>query len=84
MQLKAIKDFSWAHRHVEIRDYKRDDVIDTEDQDLIEVSTREGWAIDAATEGAPETAAKPPKQGKAATKAPEVSATEGAPETKAD
>lgn len=83
MQLKAIKDFSWAHRHVEIREYKVDDIIDTEDQDLIEVSTREGWAIDAAAEGAPETAAKPPKQGKAATKAPEAAAETGAPEVKA-
>ena len=88
MQLKVITDFSWAHRHVEIKEHKTGDIIETDDQDLIEVSTRERWAIDAATEGAPEVeqiqATKPAKQGKAAGKSPEVAATEGAPEVKAD
>lgn len=83
MQLKAIKDFSWAHRHVEIREYKVEDIIETDDQDLIDVATREGWAIDAAADGAQEATAKPAKQGKAAAKSPEQAAADGAPEVKA-
>jgi hypothetical protein len=43
MQLKVKKNFSWAHRGVEINDYVTGQLIDTEDQSLIDVSTKEGW-----------------------------------------
>lgn len=86
MQLKAVQAFSWAHRHVEIREYAEGDVIDTEDQDLIEVSIREGWAVDAAEAVAPavKAPAKAAKAVKAAASAPEDAAEAGAPEVKAD
>lgn len=88
MQLKVITDFSWAHRHVEIREHKVDEIIETDDNDLIDVSIREGWTVDAAESGAPEVeqapSAKPGKQPKAAAKSPEVAAEAGAPEVKAD
>jgi len=44
MKLTAIKDFSWAHRGVEIEQFEKGAVIDTEDADLIKVATDEGWA----------------------------------------
>ncbi|WP_343735260.1 hypothetical protein [Acidovorax sp.] len=44
MKLIAKQDFSWAHRGVEIEEFKKGQEIDTEDQDLIKVSTDEGWA----------------------------------------
>lgn len=65
MLLKVIKDFSWAHANVNVKHYEKGQTIETDDLDLIEVSTREGWATDA-SEGTPEVAAKPAKQGKAA------------------
>jgi|GEM_PF-1662489 len=88
MQLKAIKDFSWAHRHVEIREYKKDDVIETEDEDLIRVATDEKWAK-AVKEGkaqqqAPEQAVEQPVEQAATQAAPEAAAEAGAPEVKAD
>lgn len=43
MQLKVIKPFSWAHRNVHVVEYDKGEVIDTDDQDLIEVSLREKW-----------------------------------------
>lgn len=43
MQLKVINAFKWAHRGVEVEEFAEDQVIDTEDKDLIEVSLREGW-----------------------------------------
>jgi hypothetical protein len=43
MQLKAKKNFSWAHRGVQVEHYEAGQVIETEDQDLIAVSTSEGW-----------------------------------------
>lgn len=85
MQLTAIKAFSWAHRHVEIREYAEGELIETDDQDLIEVSIREGWAADAAApEEKPATTGKAGKQPKAAASAPEAAAEAGAPEVKAD
>ena len=88
MQLKVITDFSWAHRHVEIREHKVGEIIETDDHDLIEVSIREGWTVDAAEAVAPDVGqapvAKPGKQAKAAAKSPEVAAEAGAPEVKAD
>lgn len=44
MQLKAKTDFSWAHRGVEVEEFKKGQLIETEDQDLIDVSQGEGWA----------------------------------------
>lgn len=43
MQLKVIKPFSWAHRNVHVVEYDKGEVIETDDQDLIEVSLREKW-----------------------------------------
>lgn len=43
MKLIAQKPFSWAHRGVEVEHFKAGQEIETEDQDLIDVSTREGW-----------------------------------------
>lgn len=44
MELIALQDFSWAHGGVRVEEFKKDQVIQTEDADLIEVATREGWA----------------------------------------
>ena len=63
MKLTAKTAFSWAHRGVQIEHFEVGQVIETEDQDLIDVATAEGWA-----EG--EKAAKP-AQNKAIKAAPE-------------
>lgn len=44
MHLKAKKDFSWAHQGVRIEEFKKGQRIETDDEDLIRVSTEEGWA----------------------------------------
>lgn len=44
MKLIAKQDFSWAHRGVQIEEFKKGQEIDTDDQDLIKVSTEQGWA----------------------------------------
>lgn len=44
MKLIAQEPFSWAHRGVEVEHFEAGQEIETEDPDLIEVSTREGWA----------------------------------------
>jgi hypothetical protein len=49
-KLKVIKDFDWAHRHVDIKSYKKGDVIDTDDADLIRVAKQEKWVADAKKE----------------------------------
>lgn len=43
MQLKVKQAFKWAHRHVDVKEHKPGDVIDTDDKDLIRVATEEGW-----------------------------------------
>jgi hypothetical protein len=43
MKLTVKKPFDWAHQGVQITSYAKGDVIDTEDQDLIDVSRKEGW-----------------------------------------
>ena len=43
MKLIAKKPFSWAHRGVAVEHFEAGAEIETEDADLIEVSTREGW-----------------------------------------
>lgn len=44
--LKVKNPFSWAHQHVNIKDYAKGDVIETDDADLIQVSVKEGWATE--------------------------------------
>lgn len=46
MQLKVIKPFDWAHRGVQVEHFEAGSTIDTEDEDLIRVSTGEGWAAE--------------------------------------
>ena len=64
MQLKIKRDFAFAHRGVERREYVAGEVIEAEDADLIEVAVREGWAAQAdqpegkAKKAAPENKAK--------------------------
>lgn len=43
MHLKAKTDFSWAHRGVEVEEFKKGQIIKTDDKDLIKVATEEGW-----------------------------------------
>lgn len=43
MKLKVLKAFTWAHRGVQVEEFAPDQEIETEDPDLIEVATREGW-----------------------------------------
>lgn len=44
MKLIAQQPFSWAHRGVLVEHFAEGQVIETDDQDLIDVATREGWA----------------------------------------
>jgi hypothetical protein len=44
MKLIATQNFSWAHRGVEVEQFEKGAVIETEDADLIKVATDEGWA----------------------------------------
>lgn len=44
MKLIAIAAFSWAHAGIVVERFEPDQVIETDDQDLIDVATREGWA----------------------------------------
>lgn len=46
MQLKVIKPFDWAHRGVQVEHFEAGSTIETEDEDLIRVSTGEGWAAE--------------------------------------
>jgi hypothetical protein len=47
MKLIAQQPFSWAHRGVEVEHFEKDAEIETDDEDLIQVSTAEGWAAPA-------------------------------------
>lgn len=53
MKLIAQEDFSWAHRGVEVEHFEKGAEIETDDEDLIEVATREGWAAPADGETPP-------------------------------
>lgn len=44
MHLKAKQEFSWAHRGVQIESFAKGQIIETDDEDLIAVSVKEGWA----------------------------------------
>jgi hypothetical protein len=59
MKLIAQTDFSWAHRGVEVEQFAAGAEIETEDEDLIEVSTAEGWTAPA--DGEAPALAKPPR-----------------------
>jgi len=59
MKLIAQKDFSWAHRGVEVEQFEAGTEIETDDEDLIEVSTAEGWTAPA--DGQAPVPAKPPR-----------------------
>jgi hypothetical protein len=60
MKLTVKKPFSWAHKGISVEAFEPGQTIDTEDQDLIDVSTKEGWTskgkgqpqVDAAVEAA--------------------------------
>lgn len=43
MKLKVILPFDWAHAGVRVEHFPAGAEIETEDQDLIKVSTSEGW-----------------------------------------
>ena len=43
MKLTVKKPFSWAHKGVTVEAFEVGQTIETEDQDLIDVSTKEGW-----------------------------------------
>lgn len=79
MLLKVIKDFSWAHANVNVKHYEKGQTIETDDQDLIEVSVREKWASKArgaSAEAQAETASDQPSGEEAAA---ETATTAGEP-----
>ena len=43
MKLTVKKPFRWAHQGVTVESFEPGQTIETEDQDLIDVSTKEGW-----------------------------------------
>ena len=45
-KLIAVTAFSWAHRGVEVEHFEKGQEFETDDPDLVEVSTSEGWASD--------------------------------------
>lgn len=53
MKLKAIIPFSWAHGGVRIEHFAAGAILETDDQDLIAVSTTERWAEIDSGESAP-------------------------------
>ena len=52
MQLIVIAPFDWAHQGVRIEHFPLDAEFETEDVDLIDVSTREKWTRPATSSGA--------------------------------
>lgn len=64
MNLKIKQDFAFTHRGCDVRHYQAGQELETEDADLVEVATREGWAVSAdrpqgkARKGAPENKSK--------------------------
>lgn len=47
MKLIVQEGFKWAHRGVEVEEFQAGAEIETEDSDLITVSTSEGWTVEA-------------------------------------
>lgn len=50
-RLKAKTDFSWAFRGCDVVEFKEGEDIDTDDQDLVDVATAEGWADEIGEDG---------------------------------
>lgn len=42
-KIKFLAPVKWAHRNVEVRDYAKGEVIETDDTELIEVGLKEKW-----------------------------------------
>lgn len=63
MKLKALQDFSWAHRGCEVEEFKEGQVIETDDKDLIAVAVKEGWAEKSKGEKAKEPGENKAQQG---------------------
>ena len=58
-RLKAKAAFSWAFRGCDVVEFEEGEDIDTDDQDLVDVATAEGWADEIGEDGKPiERAAK--------------------------
>ena len=53
MKLIAQEKFSWAHNGVQVEEFEAGAEIETEDEELIKVSTSEGWAKRAVVEAPP-------------------------------
>ena len=51
--LKAKTNFSWAFRGCDVVEFKEGEDIDTDDQDLVDVATAEGWADEIGEDGKP-------------------------------
>lgn len=45
MKLKVKTPFKWAHQGVRVEEFEPGQVIETDDQDLIDVSLHEGWTV---------------------------------------
>lgn len=45
MKLTAQQNFSYTHRGYDQKHYAAGQEIETEDEEMIEVSTQEGWAV---------------------------------------
>jgi hypothetical protein len=58
MKLIVQENFNWAHRGVEIEQFEAGAEFETDDEDLIEVSTNEGWTKPADGETVPTTRAR--------------------------
>lgn len=86
MQIKAKQDFSWAHGGCVVEAFAADQVIDTDDAELVRVACDEGWAEIVAAgdssdggEGSDDPGGKEPS---ASGKASSTKALPGAPENK--
>lgn len=82
MKLTVKKPFSWAHRGVTVEHFEVGQTIETEDQDLIDVSTKEGWTSKGRTQAAkPADTTQPPGDAKTDTSDTDTSAGETNPAT---
>jgi len=79
MKLIAQENFSWAHRGVELEHFEAGAEIETQDDDLIAVSTREGWAVEAAPPPASDPAGEVPADQAADAEGPDATQVPAAP-----
>lgn len=77
MRLIIKKDFAFAHKGYERAEYTEGQVVESDDEEFIAVSTREGWASDADAEPEQEQEAEG-KEKKRRGRAPENKAHDGA------